>query len=105
MKVFIYQKGIYVYVGYKVSETMSIEEVAKKDTPRGVPFLILEESELPLDVPTEAWEVDFSNPDGYGLGPQRWFIQQAEEAIERGEDVEGNTALIAQMQAELEAME
>lgn len=38
---------------------------AKKDVPAGVPFVIVDSTELP-DAPQETWEVDFSNPDGYG---------------------------------------
>ncbi len=38
---------------------------AKKDVPEGVPFIIIDSTELP-NAPQETWEVDFSNPDGYG---------------------------------------
>ena len=38
---------------------------AKKDVPEGVPFIIIDSTELPT-APQETWEVDFSNPDGYG---------------------------------------
>lgn len=38
---------------------------AKKDVPAGVPFIIIDSTELPT-APQETWEVDFSNPDGYG---------------------------------------
>lgn len=47
------------------SGVLSVEETALKDVPTGVPYLILDASELP-DAPQETWEVDFSNPDGYG---------------------------------------
>ena len=44
-----------------------IEEIAKKDVPTGVPYLIIDSSELPADREfRDAWEADFSNPDGYG---------------------------------------
>lgn len=38
---------------------------AKKDVPAGVPFVIVDSTEIPT-APQETWEVDFSNPDGYG---------------------------------------
>ena len=41
---------------------------AKKDVPAGVPFVIVDSTELPTasHASQETWEVDFSNPDGYG---------------------------------------
>jgi hypothetical protein len=38
---------------------------AMRDVPDGVPFIIIDISELP-DAPKESWVVDFSNPDGIG---------------------------------------
>ena len=44
-----------------------IEEIAKKDVPTGVPYLIIDSSELPADREfRDAWQADFTNPDGYG---------------------------------------
>ena len=45
---------------------LSVEETAKKDVPTGTPYLIVNASELPVDVPQEAWVVDFSEPHGFG---------------------------------------
>lgn len=45
-----------------VLDTMS---TAIKDVPLGVPFIIVDESDLP-DAPQETWIVDFSEPDGVG---------------------------------------
>lgn len=55
-----------------------VEEVARKDVPAGTPYLIVEAADLPQD-PTfrDAWEADFSNPDGYGIGSDAWFAEQA----------------------------
>lgn len=81
---------------------LPIQDIARKDVPYGIPYLIVEDSALPLDWSTStAWEVDFSTPDGYGLGPHRWFIQKAEAEIAEGLNIEANQALIAQMQQEL----
>jgi len=47
--------------------SLLIEEIAKKDVPTGVPYLIIDSSELPADREfRDAWQADFSNPDGYG---------------------------------------
>jgi hypothetical protein len=47
---------------------MSIEQVAKKDTPTGKPYLILDRTDLPngWNEFFNALEADFTNPDGYG---------------------------------------
>ena len=46
---------------------LSLEETALKDVPTGVPYLIIDSSQLPADREfRDAWEADFSNPDGYG---------------------------------------
>jgi hypothetical protein len=50
-----------------------LQEVAKKDVPAGIPYLFIEDSDLPQDrYFREAWEADFSNPDGYGIGHDAW---------------------------------
>lgn len=44
-----------------------IEDVARRDVPEGIPYKILEDSDLPTDRTfRNAWELDFTNPDGYG---------------------------------------
>ena len=56
---------------------LSIEEVAAKDVPAGTPYLIVEDDVIPSDRTfRNAWEADFSNPDGYGIGADAWFAQQ-----------------------------
>jgi len=46
---------------------LSLEEVCVKDVPTGVPYRIIDSSELPADREfRNAWEADFTNPDGYG---------------------------------------
>jgi hypothetical protein len=54
---------------------LPIEEVAKKDVPAGIPFIY---AQAPEDLPEDrdfrnAWEADFSEPDGYGIGADAWF--------------------------------
>jgi len=51
-----------------------IAEVAKKDVPAGVPYLLINAADVPADrVAFEAWEVDFSDPDGHGIGADAYF--------------------------------
>jgi hypothetical protein len=56
---------------------LTIEQIAAKDVPAQVPYLIVDRSELPADKTFRlAWQADFSNPHGHGIGQQAWFIQQ-----------------------------
>lgn len=88
---------------HPLTSDMTIEDIALKDTPFGVPYLIVDDSAIPTDrIFRNAWEADFSSPDGYGLGPQRYFIQKAQQEIQEGINVEYNIGLIAQMEAELQ---
>lgn len=58
----------------------SIEELARKDVPAGQPFKIVTTSDIPSDRSfRDAWEADFTNPDGYGIGHEAWFAEQATE--------------------------
>lgn len=49
---------------------MSIDEIAKKDVPTGLPYKIVEDSEIPIDRTfRDAWELDESQlgePSGFG---------------------------------------
>lgn len=57
---------------------LSVMEAARKDVPAGVPFLIVPDEQLPKDHTFfEAFEADFSNPHGYGIGAEAWFAEQA----------------------------
>lgn len=89
---------------------LSLSDIAKKDTPFQTPYLIVNESDLPTDLTyIEAWEIDFTSPDGYGLGPHRFFIEKAIKDIRdpRVSDAkkEEATKLIAQMKAEVLTLE
>lgn len=97
---------------------LPLAEVCKKDVPFNVPYLILQDQEVPVDRTfRNAWDADFSNPDGYGLGARRWFIEKAEHEIfriqglpetddpveqqQRKNAIAKNVALIAQMKEEI----
>lgn len=56
---------------------LSVEDCCKKDVPAGRPYLVVEDNVVPSDRSFRgAWEADFSNPDGYGIGHDAWFAQQ-----------------------------
>ena len=53
---------------------LPLEECCKKDVPAGVPYLVIEDDDVPTDRTfRNAWEADFSTPDGYGIGAKEWF--------------------------------
>lgn len=89
---------------------LSVQEIAKKDVPYNAPFLIVPDNALPEDwTLSTAWEASFSNPTGFGLGPQRWFIQQAAAVIadpnSTPEQIEAAMQLSEQMQREIIQLE
>jgi hypothetical protein len=58
---------------------LSIIEIARKDVPKGVPYKFITTDDLPSDRDfRSAWEADFTNPDGYGIGSEAWFAEQEE---------------------------
>lgn len=64
---------------------LPIEDVCQKDVPAGTPYLIVEDDVIPSDRSfRNAWEADFSNPDGYGIGADAWFAAKA--AAEQSEE-------------------
>jgi len=57
------------------------EDLCQKRVPAGVPYLIVSEDDIPSDRSFRgAWEADFSNPDGYGIGADAYFAAKAAEA-------------------------
>ena len=61
---------------------LTIQEIARKDVPFGVPYRIIDAALIPEDrTYRDAWTADFTNPDGAGLGPHRWWIEQFAEEI------------------------
>jgi len=58
-------------------------ELALKDVPEGVAYEIVSEDDIPSDRSfRNAWEADFSNPDGYGIGADAWFAAKAAAEVE-----------------------
>jgi hypothetical protein len=63
---------------------LSIDDIAAKDTPAGVPFRIVGAADIPADRSMRAlWTADFSAPDGFGLGAVAfWASRTAQESGE-----------------------
>lgn len=56
---------------------LTIEEIAIKDVPNGLPYLIIDSDDVPENHRFfDAWEADFSEPHGTGIGHDAWFAQQ-----------------------------
>jgi hypothetical protein len=56
---------------------LTIDDIAKKDVPAGVPYKIVDASDIPEDRTFRgAWEADITEPDGVGLGYDAWFALQ-----------------------------
>ena len=56
---------------------LTIEELARKDVPAGIPYKIINVEDIPTDRTfRNAWEADFSSPDGYGIGHAAWFAEK-----------------------------
>jgi hypothetical protein len=58
-------------------QTYTVQDVAQKDVPAGIPYKIISVSDLPTS--TEffgAWTADMSNPDGYGMGHDAWWAEK-----------------------------
>lgn len=97
---------------------LTIQEIARKDVPFGVPYRIIDAAQIPEDrTYRDAWTADFTDPDGAGLGPHRWWIEQfaAEiaqlEAQEPPADADAaekfevaRAAAIAALEAKIETM-
>ena len=68
---------------------LPIEDLCQKDVPAGTPYLIVEDDVIPSDRSfRNAWEADFSNPDGTGIGADAWFAAKAAaEVAEQTEEV------------------
>ena len=56
-----------------------VEHLCHKSVPAGTPYLIVEDDVIPSDRSfRNAWEADFSNPDGTGIGADAYFAAKAE---------------------------
>lgn len=73
-----------------------VAEVAKKDVPAGVSYLIVDQSALPPDWEfSDAWTADFSKPDGVGMGHDAWAAQYNDpESLEMRDEARAENARI-----------
>lgn len=56
---------------------LPIEQIARKDVPAGIAYRIIDVADVPADRTfREAWEADFTAPDGFGIGADAWFAEQ-----------------------------
>lgn len=84
---------------------LSLQQIARKDVPYGAPFRIVPDESVPEDLELMgAWEADFTEPDGNGIGPQRWLIQGHNAAIAGiGAEIEEAAAARALLAESLQA--
>lgn len=62
---------------------MAINNIALKDVPAGKPYLIVPDELIPTNHTFfEAFQADFSNPDGYGIGHDSWFANIQSQEIQ-----------------------
>jgi hypothetical protein len=56
-------------------QTRTIEEIAAKDVPAGVPYKIINASDLPTDRTfRNAWEAQIDTPDGVGAESNEFSV-------------------------------
>jgi hypothetical protein len=55
---------------------LALAEVARKDVPAGKPYKIIARTDFADFDFFDAWEADFSTPDGHGIGAEAWFAEQ-----------------------------
>lgn len=74
MKKIIYPDGnggIYIVIPTKEEY---FDESCNVTVPMGLPYLLINDEDIPTDRTfRNAWEADFSNPDGYSLGLDKWL--------------------------------
>lgn len=77
-KVILYPQDGKIVMCFPCECGLEIDEIARKDVPAGLPYLIVDRSSVPDDFRfSDAFECDFSNPDGFGIGAEQWFLEQA----------------------------
>lgn len=65
---------------------LPLADVARKDVPQGTPYRYVDADAVPVDRTfRDAWEADFSEPDGYGDPDGYWTSVAAAEATASAE--------------------
>lgn len=77
-RVIVYPSGDGVAVLFPCECGLTVEQIANKDVPAGLPYLIVDAADIPTDRSLRAaWRADFSQPDGYGIGQEAFAAEQA----------------------------
>lgn len=64
-----------------IENELTLQEIALKDVPANVAYKIVDVSEIPADRTfRDAWEADFDEPDGYGLGAEAFWQLKAQQS-------------------------
>lgn len=66
MKIAFPYNGEIALITVDPKSKFDIDTLAKRNVPKGIPYLLVEEKDLPPREWIEAWEADWSSPDGYG---------------------------------------
>ena len=63
-------------------QTLTIDDIAKKDVPAGVPYKIVDATDILEDRTFRgAWKAEITEPDGVGLGYDAWFALQPKQEV------------------------
>lgn len=77
--IIVYPSGEGIAVLFPCDCGLTVEQIARKDVPAGAPYIIADATDLPADTANRAaWRADFSQPDGYGIGPEAFAAEQAQ---------------------------
>ena len=105
MQAIIFRNQTTISIIHPLDRGMTIQEIARKDVPFGVPYRIIDAAQIPADrTYRDAWIADLSIADGVGLGSHRWWIEKFTAEIERLE-AQGSTMHISAISALQEKIE
>lgn len=65
MSIFVYKYNENVCVG-STAPGVDAEVHIPRAVPKGIPYLVILEEDIPENTPPDVWDIDFSNPSGYG---------------------------------------
>lgn len=65
--IIIYKEDNDVKVLIPCTTELTIKQIGEKDIPNGVPFWIVEQNSLPINIPQELWKLEnMGEASGYG---------------------------------------
>ena len=75
--IYAQENGVAAIIIPVATSELTIEEMARKDVPAGVPYKIIDITDIPEDRTfRNAWECVIDEPDGYGIGHEAWFAER-----------------------------